>query len=522
MALSRDQESLLELLVKVKDFMDENGITFYLFGGSCIGALRHRGFIPWDDDIDIILDRENYEKLIKASYNMSRDDMEFWCFEKSDDYFKPFGQFSSKKDTYFLKSRVFNRGLCMGTIIDVFVLDYVPSAELEQHKHDLLLYEDVLGFYRLHRDEISDIKDEYFALVERERKEGRRKVIEELQAKVERHNKEESDLLVTRFWVRKLRKYRKEWFGEPRYVEFEGYMMPIPAQAEATLRLQYGYDWYRLPVEENQEIHNFYVNHDLSNNNYVEDMEKFIDTDNIVELLEGRKHHQVDRLNSQLVMRDIGGQLLYQRLTLELRDVIKNKDYAGFEPIFKNLKTFKVYGAKGSVMPEDTLVGWMMWLIKAGRYYDAIKVADCFVEGSHFTSALEDEFTTTDISEADFTTVRGVLALLNQLILLGVSYQDNQLDELTAILSTIPVELQDEIADCLLAKTKLALKEADTAAMEIVLSECDKYLLAYPDNYEVLKAKADLLHALSRDADKLYDCVRKNSRNGLDILELRN
>ena len=521
MSLSRDQEALLELLLNVKEFLDDNGIRFYLFGGSCIGALRHRGFIPWDDDIDIILDRENYEKLIAASYTMPRDDMEFWCYEKSDDYFKPFGQFSSKKDTYFLKSRVFNRGLCMGTIIDVFVLDYVPSARIEEHKKNLLLFEDVMGFYRLHRDEISDFKEEYFNLVERERREGRRSVLEELQAKVEQFSEEESDLVVTRFWVKKLRKYKKEWFGEPRYVEFEGHMMPVPSNAEATLRLHYGYDWYNLPESEQRLVHNFYVNHDISNNNYVEDMEKFIDTDNIVELLEGRKHHQVDRIESQLKMQEVGSQLLRERLKLELADAIADRKFEDLNPIIKNIKDLKDYNSETAIVSGEFLLNWMLWLVKVGRFPDALKLADAFWMYANFTSELETDYTVADIHNIDVKTTEGMMQLLSQMINLAVNYQDCNMQGLEEVLSGFPEELSDEIADCLAARTALAIyKQESNAVLEGLYEKCDNYLKLHADNYEVLAAKADILVKLSRqaEADKLNDIIKKNSHNGLLLL----
>ena len=57
------QMKSLEILLYFKDFCKENGLTFFLAGGTAIGALRHKGFIPWDDDIDIFMPRPDYEKL---------------------------------------------------------------------------------------------------------------------------------------------------------------------------------------------------------------------------------------------------------------------------------------------------------------------------------------------------------------------------------------------------------------------------------------------------------------------------
>ena len=53
----------LETLVYFKKFCDEHNLLFYFCGGCCIGSLRNKGFIPWDDDIDIFMPRKDYEKL---------------------------------------------------------------------------------------------------------------------------------------------------------------------------------------------------------------------------------------------------------------------------------------------------------------------------------------------------------------------------------------------------------------------------------------------------------------------------
>lgn len=72
--LQNFQDTLLELLLKFDKYMKHVGIPYFLSGGTALGAVRHKGFIPWDDDIDIVMTRDNVEKLEELFVN-SLDDI---------------------------------------------------------------------------------------------------------------------------------------------------------------------------------------------------------------------------------------------------------------------------------------------------------------------------------------------------------------------------------------------------------------------------------------------------------------
>ena len=72
--LKRLQGCLLEMFIDIKKLCDDNHILYMMSGGSCLGSVRHKGFIPWDDDIDIMMTREEYSKFRKCFIEKSYSD----------------------------------------------------------------------------------------------------------------------------------------------------------------------------------------------------------------------------------------------------------------------------------------------------------------------------------------------------------------------------------------------------------------------------------------------------------------
>lgn len=127
------QNRLCELMQILHNICEENGLVYNLFGGSLLGAVRHQGIIPWDDDIDITMPRPDYEKLISIIKNNPSDK---YCIYTNDDenYVYPFAKFCSK-DTILIE-RIFKKELSqIALYIDIFPLDGLPQmSEKEVQK----------------------------------------------------------------------------------------------------------------------------------------------------------------------------------------------------------------------------------------------------------------------------------------------------------------------------------------------------------------------------------------------------
>ena len=123
----------LELLKKFRDVCKENGFNYSLMGGTLLGAVRHGGFIPWDDDIDIIMPRPDYERFTEYC-KTHKTDFELLSVETDDGYAYLFGKVMDP--TTELVETVGNRNkLDLGLYIDIFIYDGMGNTEEEALKN---------------------------------------------------------------------------------------------------------------------------------------------------------------------------------------------------------------------------------------------------------------------------------------------------------------------------------------------------------------------------------------------------
>ncbi len=122
------QLAQLDMLRFFKEFCEKNDITFYFIGGGLIGALRNGGFIPWDDDIDVLLPRSDYERLIRL-WQAQYPDGRFRLLVTDGKMFTG-NIFATVTDTAhtMVKANQTDVDIPHGLVIDVFPLDVCPDG----------------------------------------------------------------------------------------------------------------------------------------------------------------------------------------------------------------------------------------------------------------------------------------------------------------------------------------------------------------------------------------------------------
>lgn len=125
--LKAKQKLLLVLLSQFHDFCEDNGLIYNIFGGTMLGAVRHKGIIPWDDDIDVTMPRPDYDMFLKLMREHKSDNFELYAYPMKN-YIYPYAKLGMK-DTVLHEEIVRKKYNKLSVNIDIFPNDGYPDDE---------------------------------------------------------------------------------------------------------------------------------------------------------------------------------------------------------------------------------------------------------------------------------------------------------------------------------------------------------------------------------------------------------
>ena len=133
----------LKILDSIDDFCKKNGMQYFLFSGTLIGAVRHKGYIPWDDDVDICMKRKDYDRFFSEFNQQRRDTLKSISAETEKNYYLASGKVI---DTATVIEEENNCAMPIGVYVDIFPMDNLPSDDkkLKKLNHRIDIYRKML------------------------------------------------------------------------------------------------------------------------------------------------------------------------------------------------------------------------------------------------------------------------------------------------------------------------------------------------------------------------------------------
>ena len=242
---------MLDILVYFRDFCQENNLTFYIAWGTLLGAVRHKGFIPWDDDVDVQMPRKDYERLVEIWDQKA--DISKYKFERTDEkrcVKFPMGVVRSV-DTTCIYDHSKDLDICQGLKLDVEFLDASPNEKWKQKRNRALAR--ILALLRTER--LPNRKSKFLRIMSRivlavfpthYIRWQVSKIIENVIIK----SGDYDDCEYYRYLGCALE--AKSSFDETIYVDFEGFNMPAPVGYDQILSAAYG-NYMKFPSEDQRK-----------------------------------------------------------------------------------------------------------------------------------------------------------------------------------------------------------------------------------------------------------------------------
>ncbi|MBQ0079892.1 MAG: LicD family protein [Eubacterium sp.] len=298
--IKNTQRILMGIVMAFDKVCQDNDIEYFLAGGTTLGAVRHEGFLPWDDDVDLYMKASVWE----ANKEIIRDSLPekygLVCDEFDEYYDNPVIRIVDNETTQISRSRISDRS-AHGVQIDIFLLDPIPDdkEERKEYKEDFWVYCEIkTPTMILANPKVpvsAEMEEKYRHYLARVANEGREKVVDELEKKLfslDPAKCHDCHLRWGGYWV----VAPIDAFREAVRVPFENEMLPIPIGYPDVMYGEYGDTWMMVPdasnIWDHDNVQNDYVPYAV----YDKAIEAEIDLDEYRQVQAKNKAYKIERL----------------------------------------------------------------------------------------------------------------------------------------------------------------------------------------------------------------------------------
>ena len=262
--LKRLQEIEIEILQDIIRVCEENGLHYWAYGGTLLGAIRHNGFIPWDDDIDIGMMRDDYEQFLRIAPKALKKGLTLQHFtvdEETPTYFAKVRKDGTEFVEYYNRKMNIHHGI----FVDIMPHDLIPENERERSRYRRTAEWRKQLFIAKSVKDTTITRGKYKILLHTMERRilhcillpiSKKWLFDYLDLYLRKYNGSDSCLFTTRA-MRVSENLLGDVFPLQKH-QFENIMINVPANYDIVLRRNYG-DYMKLPSSKNQTTHSPYV-----------------------------------------------------------------------------------------------------------------------------------------------------------------------------------------------------------------------------------------------------------------------
>lgn len=414
--MTEKQKYLLKLFREVDEICREHNLRYVLAGGSLIGALRHEGFVPWDDDVDLYMPRPDWEKFIEICETELPPDREIQCSEVDRNYTNSFPRYASTNTCAIHKSQIIGKD-CGGEIIDIITLDPVPAddKEYEKYRTHMMIYSDLINISVGYSDRWEIPASMYLKYLLSYIFLGKKRTLAKLEKIMFSYKEEECDRYAMR-WGGCPFLFDKDMMFPVKEGDFEGQKAMIPNKCSDYLIWHYGDEWAYMPPHDKREGHVAVCVDDLP---YQELREEYMPKINkgrlrwdcifrkFYNMRIAKKSHKVRQeglaMKARAVALDLQGAI--DESGLKISDLVENRAFrklsALFGSYYKNQLSADFIGREDYTniyafyhpilveIPDDVFYGAMLTLFYTERVSKAYRIMQVRQQLDHLSPEME-------------------------------------------------------------------------------------------------------------------------------------
>ena len=527
------QKKMLELLAELDGLLRANNIQYMLYCGSQLGADRHKGIIPWDDDVDIMMSLENYDKFIELAKTKLPEGRVVNAMELSEDYPLCYARYVDATTTALQKHTVFG-GVDPGVKVDVFFCVPTSSNPKKAFQHQM----EILAFNELMIDNTVMIyrrPEEFFPVYEKEKKlfdklgrlEYMRKRLPDLKYRYDSRLIKPKQYLFFSGMAGNSHFFDAGEITNAYEVDFDGYKIMAAKNGEYYDIESYGESWYQIPENVSKPHHVWAVDLNTPYTQHLDKLGSYFDLDEILLALRARKQLKLEeqiRFKGAIItaseIKNLAVGMSVEKKYSELKDPDLSCLETVFAPYYDRQlhKENKWYSLKVPVS-DTVFTAALFTLARMGefaRVMDMLKVAG-------------------EKKTASFDELQRHIEISRKLIYAIYVYPDTLEDTYNSIVAGNLYEtakgnlsLYEAEGRLILSRMKAASGQDKVNLANSIIDFVNKHMREFGNRTELLILKAHALKALemqdqpsvnecSRD---IYEDVLKRAYNGFIIQEV--